>query len=57
MYTLYNWKFEMDKEGYLYCVGDWASGRGWETSYIERLETLRNGYRVVTHNSVYFLPW
>ena len=56
MYTLYNWKFEVD-DGYLRCVGDWSSGHGWQTSSIERFETLPNGYRVVTQNSVYFLPW
>ena len=56
MYTLYNWKFE-DDDGYLRIVGDWSNGRRWQTSSVERFETLRNGYRVVTHNSVYFLPW
>jgi len=57
MYRLYNWNFEMDDDGYLYCLGDWSNGRGWQTSYIDRLETVRGGYRVVTQNSVYFLPW
>jgi len=47
----------MDDDGYLYCLGDWSNGRGWQTSYIDRLETVRGGYRVVTQNSVYFLPW
>jgi|LakMenE22Apr09ns_1017241.scaffolds.fasta_scaffold49051_1 hypothetical protein len=57
MYTLYNWKFEGDNDGYLWIVGDWSNGRGWQTSSIDRFELLRDGYRVVTKNSVYFLPW
>jgi hypothetical protein len=56
MYTLYNWEFEVE-DGYLRCVGDLKYGRGWQTSSVERFETLRDGYRVVTKNSVYFLPW
>ncbi len=58
VYTLYNWKFETDRTGYsLYCVGDLYNGRGWETSSIVSMQTLRDGYEVTTRHSVYFLPW
>jgi len=56
MYYLYNWNLEVS-DGYLRFVGDLEDGRGWETSSVERLVTTRNGYRVTTRNSVYFLPW
>ena len=61
IYTLYNWKFETDRSGYvLYCVGDlhtrW-NRREWETTAIVSMQTLRDGYQVNTKNSVYFLPW
>ena len=57
VYTLYNWKFETNRHGYLFCVGDLDNGRGWETSSIVSLSTMRDGYEVVTQHSVYFLPW
>ena len=56
MRTLYYWNFEVSN-GYLYVVGENEYGRIWETSSVERFETLRDGYRVVTRHSVYFLPW
>jgi hypothetical protein len=56
MRTLYYWNFECEN-GYLYVVGEKEYGRIWETSAIERFDTLRDGYRVVTRHSVYFLPW
>ena len=56
MHRLYNWKFEVE-DGYLRCVGDLENGRGWQTSSVKSLETLRDGYLVVTGNSVYFLGW
>jgi hypothetical protein len=61
VYTLYNWKFETDRSGYsLYCVGDLYNGwnkRGWETSAVVSMTTKRDGYEIVTQNSIYFLPW
>ena len=56
MRTLYYWNFE-SRNGYLYVFGELSDGRFWETSSIERFDTLRDGYRVVTRHSVYFLPW
>jgi hypothetical protein len=57
MYTLYNWSFEVSSDGYLRCVGDLDNGREWQTSSVDRLITTHYGYRVVTQNSMYFLPW
>jgi hypothetical protein len=56
MRTLNYWKFE-EHNGYLYVFGELSNGRLWETSSIERFDTMRDGYRVVTRHSVYFLPW
>ena len=56
MYYLYNWQFEVT-DGYLRCVGELSTGKEWQTSSIDRFTTTRDGYRVVTQNSVYFLPW
>jgi len=61
IYTLTNWKFETDRDGYyLYCIGDfydrWGKRR-WETTAVISMETMHDGYEVVTQNSVYFLPW
>ena len=56
MYTLYNWDFEWDSDGYLRCTGELHNGKEWQTSSVERFTSTRGGYRVVTRNSVYFLP-
>jgi len=56
MYTLYNWELVWDSDGYFRCTGELYNGKEWQTSAVDQLTTTRDGYRVVTRNSVYFLP-
>jgi hypothetical protein len=56
-YNLHEWKFKTTRNGYIYCVGKLDDGTDWETSHVVSMDTLRDGYRVVTNHSVYYLWW
>ncbi len=56
MNALYNWNI-YNKNGYLYCEGEWYSGKGWITSSIQAMTTGPGYYIIYTENSIYYLYW
>ena len=56
MNALYNWKI-FSKNGYIYCDGEWANGKGWITSSIQSMTSGDGFYIITTENSFYYLYW
>jgi hypothetical protein len=54
---LYNWSFEQDRNGSLYCVGSINNNREWETTQIMSVVTCFDHYEVATRNTIYHLYW
>jgi hypothetical protein len=56
--NLYDWRFDLRRDGRFYIVGTLGCGKRWETSQVLELTTFDNCYRVTTwNNSIYILKF
>jgi hypothetical protein len=52
---LYDWRFDLRRDGSFFIIGTLDNGRRWETSQVLKLKTYHTHYQVQTYNSTYYL--